>query len=101
MCWWNDITVHWQEMVLGENWWYASNFQITKSFTGELSKMKEIEMWPTFMTPQESFNPRTTYQDAFLNEEFGEIKKIFQVKYDIFHCSGNFKHSNGQKLQKI
>lgn len=53
------------------------------------------------MTPQESFNPRTTYQDAFLKEEFGEIKKIFQVKYDIFHCSGNFKHSNGQKLQKI
>lgn len=62
---------------------------------------KEIEMWPTFMTPQKSFNPRTTYQDAFINKEFGEIKKIFQVKYDIFHCSGNFKHSNGQKLQKI
>lgn len=101
MCWWNDITVHLQEMVLGENWWYASNFQITKSFTGKLSKMKEIEMWPTFMTPQESFNPRTTYQDAFLKEEFGEIKKIFQVKYDIFHCSDNFKHSNGQKLHNF
>lgn len=86
MCWWNDITVHLQEMVLGENWWYASNFQITKSFTGKLSKMIEIEMWPTFMTPQESFNPRTTYQDAFINKEFGEIKKYFSWNTPYFNA---------------
>lgn len=49
------------------------------------------------MTPQESFNPRTTYQDAFINKEFGEIKKIFQLKYHIFQ----FKLPNEQKLQKI
>lgn len=53
------------------------------------------------MTPQESFNPRTTYQDAFINKEFGEIKKIFQLKYPISQCSGNFKLPNEQKLQKI
>lgn len=37
------------------------------------------------MTPQESFNLRTTYQDAFINKEFGEIKKNISV--EISHIS--------------